>query len=400
MNKILLDKYTDLLLKCLKLDTKKYLFVSVPNFLKEFKESLDNNLKKYDLEEVYYDLVDPYKKHELLSYLDIENIYKHPMFDDSIYNKYAKLDAAFLFIRSDIPGLMEDIDPDKLKNAKLFTMKTSKYFRDLYVNDKLNWCIAGVPNDKWALEALKMSTDELWNYIFKICLVDEVSDPYTNWLNKSKNIKKYSDILNEYHFNKLHYVNSLGTDLYLELPNTHVWMGGCDNRGVFNNLPTEEVFTSPRYDKTEGIVYASKPLIYENVVIENFWIKFHEGKVIDYNAEVGYETLKSIIETDNYSSYLGECALVNYDSPINDTGVIFHETLYDENASCHLALGMGFTECLEGNVECRGKELRALGVNDSKAHVDFMIGTRDLKITGITSDGEEVLIMENGNICF
>lgn len=391
-------KYAELLLKCLKLEDKKYLFVRIPSFLEEFKGLIEDEAKNYDLKEVHFEIEEVFKKHDLLKDLDQENINKHPMFDHKEYNRYAKLDAAFLFIQSMVPNLMDDIEPKKIKDTMEHTRSTEKEFRSLYETDKLNWCIAGVPNEYWAENGLKMSLNELWELIFKVCLVEDNNNPYEEWIKKLDNLDKYAKKLNDYHFKYLKYSNSLGTNLCVYLPEGHIWACGKDRLGRIVNMPTEEIFTSPLYNKTEGIVYSSKPLLYNNVLINDFSLEFKDGKVVNINAKEGKEVLKGIIETDEYSCYLGECALVSYDSPISNTGIIFEETLYDENAACHLALGSGFNECVKDSSDKRGDELRSLGVNDAKTHVDFMIGTPDLKVIGVTYDEEEVIVMENGNI--
>lgn len=391
-------KYAKLLLQGLKVEDKKYLFISLPSFLSEFKELLLDEAKAYNLKEVYVEETDVFKKHDLMKNLDQENIYKHPMFDRSIYNKYAKLDAAFLFIQSMVPNLMDDIDAKKISDTTKYMRKTQKYFRDLYETDKLNWCIAGVPNEYWAKNGLNMSLDELWDIIYKVCLVDENSDPYVNWNNKFDMMMDRTNKLNDYHFEYLHYKNSLGTDLKVYLPDGHIWCSGRGSHGEICNLPTEELFTSPLWNKTEGIVYSTKPLFYNNVLIEDFYLKFENGKVVDFDAKVGKEVLETIINNDEYSSYLGECALVSFDSPINNTGIVFKETLYDENASCHLALGMGFSECIKDSEDKTKEELRGLGVNDANIHVDFMIGNKDLNIIGVTYDGKKIDVIRDGNI--
>ena len=397
MNKRI-EEYAELLLKCVKLEDKRYLFVEIPNFLEDFIEILKEKASKYDLIDIHFEIYDPFKKHELLVTLDQEDIYKHPMFDKSIFDKYAKLDAAFIFIQSMIPGLMDDVDSEVIKNTSLHVRKTQKYFRDLYESDKLNWCIAAVPNELWAKKGLKMSLEELWNKILDICLVSGDFKSYDKWIEKINNMIKVSDVLNNYKFEYLKYTNSLGTDLKVYLPLNHVWKTGFGSHGEICNLPTEEIFTSPDYKKTEGVVYSSKPLYYNNVLIDNFSLTFKDGKVREYHADHGEELLKTIIETDDYSCYLGECALVSYDSPINNTGIIFNETLFDENASCHLALGRGFVECLDCESELSDEELRSKGINVSNSHVDFMIGTNDLKVVGVTRDNREITIIENGNL--
>ena len=210
-------------------------------------------------------------------------------------------------------------------------------------------------------------------------------------------MEKRAKKLNEYNFDYLKYTNDLGTDLKIYLPECHIWCNGKGLHGEINNLPTEEIFTSPEYTKTEGIVYSAKPLFYNGVMIEDFYLKFSKGKVVEYDAKKGKEMLETILTTDEYSSYLGECALVSFDSPINNTGIIYKETLFDENASCHLALGMGFSECNENALDLERKDLRSIGINDSSIHVDFMIGDETLSVIGVKDDKETVII-KNGNI--
>ncbi len=398
MDKVLLKKYANLLLKGVRAMDKKYLFISMPNTISYFKDILLEEASSFDLKDIYVDETDPFKKHEYLTTMDYANLIKLPIFDKSIYNKYAKLDAAFLFIRSDIPGLMDDVDSELLKKMSLYILSTQKYFRDLYESNKLNWCIACVPNEYWAKNGLNITEEELWDKILRICLVDKTSDPYLNWLDKNIILKRYMDTLNSYHFKKLHYMNGLGTDFTIELNDTGKWISGGGDIGLFNNLPTEEVFTSPKYDSCNGIVYASKPLIYNGKLIDNFWFQFENVKVINYNAKKGLDVLKTIVETDDNSCYLGEIALVNDNSPISNTKMLFKETLYDENAACHMALGIGFAECIDTNEEITADDLLKYGVNRSKTHVDFMIGTSDMRIDGYTEDGEMITIMEDGNL--
>jgi aminopeptidase len=393
-----LYEYANLMLKCLKLEDKKYLFVTIPDYLLDFKNILEECAKNYNLNDIHFEITHPFKQHEYLINLDLENIYKTPLFDKSIYNKYAKLDSAFLFIQSMIPNLMNDVDPEILKKANLYSRSTQKYFRSLYENNLLNWCIVGVPNKYWALDGLKISLDELWNIIFDICLVTGDNTSYDKWIKKLDNMVITANTLNKYKFKYLKYSNSIGTDLTIYLPKNSLWKSGYGINNTICNLPTEEVFTSPLYNKTDGIVYSTKPLFYNNMLIDNFYLKFSDGKVVDYHAEVGEEILKSIIETDDYSCYLGECALVSYNSIINNTGIIFKETLYDENASCHLALGLGFSECLDIHDNSNIVDLREYGINVSKTHVDFMIGSADLNIIGVTEDNENIQIMLDGNI--
>ena len=213
---------------------------------------------------------------------------------------------------------------------------------------------------------------------------------------KDKKVNKIIKYLNSLNLRKLYYKNSLGTNLTIYLPEDYTFESAKDN-DVIVNMPSYEIFASPIYNKTEGIVYSSMPLCYGGSVIDGFWLRFKEGKVVEYDAKSGKELLKSIIENDSNSAYLGECALVENDSPISNMNLVFGTTLLDENASCHLALGSGFCECLKNGINYSEKELLEKGINVSKIHVDFMIGTKDLSITGVTLDNKEVSIFENGN---
>ena len=231
----------------------------------------------------------------------------------------------------------------------------------------------------------------MWDIVLKMTLCD-TEDPIKAWDEKIEKNKEIVNKLNDLKIKTLYYKNKLGTDFKISF-NDNIWCGANsknkDGNDIIVNMPTEEVFTTPNKYTANGIVYASKPLVYNSSLIDEFFIEFKNGKVINYDAKVGKEILKSIIESEN-GNYLGEVALVDKNSPINKSNILFYETLYDENASCHLALGDGFPECIKSD-----KTLEELGVNESKTHVDFMIGTNDLDIIAET-DNEKILIMKNG----
>ena len=212
------------------------------------------------------------------------------------------------------------------------------------------------------------------------------------------------DLLNSLRLKSLHYTNSLGTDLDIELPENHIWLGGSEftpeGLEFIANMPTEEVFTLPSKTGVNGKAVSSMPLNYNGNLIEQFSLTFKNGKIVDYSAEKGYETLKTMIETDEGSHCLGEVALVPYDSPISNSNILFYNTLFDENASCHLAIGKAYPVCLKHGDHMSQEELEKHGVNDSLLHVDFMIGTNDLEISGMTSDDQEVQVFKNGNFVF
>lgn len=242
--------------------------------------------------------------------------------------------------------------------------------------------------------------DKLWDTFFDICLVNE-EDTIDKWDEKIKVSDRICNKLNNLQLTELHYTNNLGTDLTIKLPSNHIWEGTKstlpNGSEILVNIPSEEVFTSPLKTGTNGIVYSSKPLIYNGKKIDDFYIKFKNGKVIDFKAKEGEEILKSIIYADETSNMLGEVALVNYNSPISKSNIIFYETLYDENASCHLALGSGFKSCIKDGLKMTKAELEETGVNESIIHIDFMIGTSDLNIEGKTRNNEKIKIFEDGN---
>ena len=223
----------------------------------------------------------------------------------------------------------------------------------------------------------------------------------TNWKNHIHNLDEHNLILNKYNFKSLHFRNSLGTDLDIELVKDHIWAGGGElsGSGVFfvPNIPTEETFTMPHNQKINGTVVSTKPLNVRGKVIPSFKLTFKDGKVIDFEATEEYDTLKTLLETDEGSKSLGEVALVSYDSPISNLNILFYNTLFDENASCHLALGNAYSMNIKGGTKMTEEELKKYGYNVSNIHVDFMFGSRDMEIVGTTYDGRQIPIFRKGN---
>ena len=309
-------------------------------------------------------------------------------------------------------------DPDGLKgiNRKFFKAAQkraiiNKPYRDA-IDNKHQWCIAAVPGEAWAKKLYpkmrkQQAIEQLWKDILLTSRADGVtfgSDPVQAWEEHNADLKDRCRYLNELKLRKLTYKASNGTDFTVELMPESRFHGGSDFtlQGVeFNpNIPSEEAFTSPDRRTANGIVYATKPLSYAGQLIENFWVRFEEGRAVEWKAEVGQDVLDYIIGQDDGSHYLGEVALVPKESPINTSGVLFYNTLFDENAACHLALGAGFNECVEGFQDLSEEELFEKGLNDSIGHTDFMIGSDDLSIDGVTEDGKTVPIFRNGTWAF
>ena len=398
----LMRKYARVLLEsCLKVEENQPLFVSFNVERLDFVRIVSEEAYKLGIKDIFFDMSDPYLKHSALKYLEVEELKKLSFWNKEMWNVYARKHAAFLMLASETPGLMKDIEPKKITEMTRFAYETRKEFKSYRDKSELAWCIAAVPTKAWADEIFKdkeNSVELLWNKIFEICSITE-EDPVKIWNEKLSLLKKRADKLNEKNFKTLIYKSSK-IDFKIDLPENHRWGSGCEKlangKEVLVNFPTEEVFTSPDCRSAEGIVYSSKPLEYQGVILDNFSIEFKDGIVTNFTAEQGEETLKEMINICENSNMLGEVALVPYDSPISNTNMVFLETLYDENAACHLALGDSFPECIK---EKGTKEelFEKYNMNNSDSHVDFMIGTKDLNIKGITHDNKEIDIFINGN---
>lgn len=403
--KELLEKYAEVLLKsCLKVEKDQPLLISGDMERIDFIRILEKKALEMGVKDIYFDISDPYLKHEALKNLEVEDLKKLTFWNREIWNVYAKKKAAFLMLTSQTPGLMKDIDPKKMSAMTKYGYETRKEFDDMRDKSELAWCIAAVPTLAWAKELYPNSSnqvEELWNKIFEICGIKE-ENPTEIWNEKINKLKVRADKLTNYEFQFLKYESSNGTNLKIGLPKNHRWASGnerlANGKEVLVNFPTEEVFTSPDCLSAEGIVYSSKPLSYQGTIIDEFNISFKEGKVVEVHAKKGEEALKAMVDICENSNMLGEVALVPYDSPISNCNQVFLETLFDENAACHLALGDSFTECIENGSKIDKKELfEEYHLNKCDSHVDFMIGTKDLKITGITKDNKEIEIFRNGN---
>lgn len=331
-----------------------------------------------------------------------------PEWKKEFYLENVRKDAAYLRLTGSDPDNLKNVDQNRIIRANKAFGNALKEYRERLMANKNVWCVASAPTKAWAKKVFPELNDEdavekLWEAILKTNRMDQ-ENPVAAVEAHKENLKKSMKFLNDNQFKILKYKNSLGTDLTIELPEKHVWLGGSDimENGVefMANLPTEEVFTLPKKDGVNGVVYSSKPLVYNGTLIDVFKLRFENGKVVDYDAEIGKEALKSLIELDEGSSFLGEVALVPYESPISQMNILFYNTLFDENASCHLALGEAYPVSIKGGENMTKEELDNEGVNSSIAHEDFMIGTDDLSIIGINKDGKEVIVFENGNFIF
>ena len=321
--------------------------------------------------------------------------------------KYLQDDGAcYISIASDKPGAMADVDSEKINAANMAYYTKMADLMSYTMNNEGQWCVIGVPSPEWAKVVFpdlpeEEAFEKLGDAIFAVTRVTEDNDPIREWEEHDRELLEHSSRMNEYDFKELHFTSELGTDLTVGLVEGHIWVaGGCSTpKGVFfdPNMPTEECFSMPLKTAVNGIVYASKPLSYNGKVIKDFWLEFKDGKVIAYDAREEKESLKQLLEFDEGSSYLGEVALVPYDSPVSKSDILFFNTLYDENAACHLALGRPYPENIKNGIGMSKEELIAHGANDSMQHEDFMFGTREMDIDGITHDGKIIPVFRKGN---
>ena len=336
-------------------------------------------------------------------YMSLRELSKVPEFTISEYRYMKKHMPSVLHIISDDPDAFKGINQNKLIKSSMNLRKKVKPFRDA-IDGRYKWCIAAVPSKEWAKKVFpgleeKDAVEALWQAILSTSRVD--GDAIGNWDKHNKSIIEYRNKLDSLDLQYLEYKASNGTDLKVELIKGIHWGGGVeltDLKKPFNpNIPSEEVFTSPRAGRVEGIVYSSKPLSYNGQLIDEFSVKFKDGKVVEVKAKKNQKLLEEMVKIDEGASMLGEVALVPYDSPIRNSGILFYETLFDENAACHLALGAGFKELLDNGASMSTEEAHKKGINDSMIHVDFMIGTKDLEIVGTSFNGKRTVIFKNGN---
>lgn len=314
--------------------------------------------------------------------------------------------ACLISVSSPHPGLLKDIDSKKVAAAQMAAGKALDETRKYTMANMVQWCIVAASNPVWAKKVFptlseEQATAKLWDAIFDSVHVGANNDPCVSWKQHTDELIKHIDQMNEYNFKELHFQNALGTDLRVGLVENHIWAGGCEKTqgGIeFNpNMPTEEIFCMPDKYNVNGRVCSSKPLNYAGKIVDQFYLDFKDGKVVNYHAEKEQDALQQLIEFDEGSCYIGEVALVPFHSPISSSNILFLNTLFDENASCHLALGRAYPMNVKGGTEMSEEELKKAGANISLTHVDFMFGTHDMSIKGIQHDGTEVDVFVNGD---
>ena len=333
-----------------------------------------------------------------------ETLTNKPNFIYDERNYFADVNGCVINIICEDPNGLKNADAHKITVSRRADMKGLTPYYDKAMANKIKWTIIAYPHKDWAklmfpdLSA-KDAYKKLGKYIAKTTRVDN-DDPVAAWERHASNLRRRCELLNAAKVKSFHYKNKLGTDVVVGMPENYVFAGGAEecNGELFNaNMPTEEIFSAPDCNHVDGTIVSAMPLCYNGKIIDGIVLKLKDGVITDFDAKTNKDILKGIIETDEGSRRLGEIALVPYDSPISKLGTLFYETLFDENASCHFAIGRAYPTCVKGGDEMDGATLKKVGINESDVHVDFMVGTKDLEITATTADGKTIDIFKDGN---
>lgn len=401
-----IEEYAKLIVEVgVNIQQDQYLMITAPIQTAYFARALTQCAYAVGAKKVYVDYVDEELNKVNYMYAPDAAFLEYPEWVAEGKRRLAEKNCAFISISASNPDLLKEIDPTRIATMQKTASMALEPFRRYSQNGDIAWCVASIPTVEWAHKVFPQATsdqdavDKLWDKIFIATRIYEES-PVEAWKAHTKMLEEKTKFLTSKKFTKLHY-RAPGTDLYVELPKGHIWQGGgsANKVGTYYvaNMPTEEIFTMPYKYGVEGTLASTKPLSYGGNLIDNFVLHFEKGRIVDFSADQGYETLKGLIETDEGSHYLGEVAIVPDDSPVSNTDIIFFNTLFDENASCHFAIGSAYPDTLEGGTKMSKEELEAAGANTSLTHVDFMVGGKNLTIEGVTESGEHLTILKEGN---
>ncbi len=403
-----LNKYAELAVKIgVNIQEGQMLVINSPVECKDFTRLIVENGFKAGASDVMVRWNDDVTNKYFYDYASMEKMSEIPDYVVAQTQYIVDKKAAVISISAPTPGLMKDVDPRKMQARNKASFEKMSFYQKHLMGNGSQWLVVAYPTKAWADKVFpndKKSFEKLLDAILMASRVTDTNNPVSDWEKHMKELADHNKKLNDYDFKYLHFKNSIGTDLKVELVEGHIWAGGGEESkgGVYfaPNIPTEETFTMPHKFGTNGKVVATKPLNYQGKLVENFYLVFEEGKVVDFGAEKEYEALKGLLELDEGSSRLGEVALISHDSPISNTNILFFNTLFDENASCHLALGNAYPMNIKGGLQMEEAELLTKGYNKSMAHVDFMFGSDDMEITGYTKDGKDVAVFKKGNFVF
>jgi aminopeptidase len=403
-----LDKYAELAVKAgVNIQKGQFLWISAPTGTEHLVRKVVKQAYLAGAGDVHVQWYDEEVKRTHYELAPNPAFEQFPEWLRAAFDSVVEKEGAFLQIEADDPDLLKGIPPERLLTFEKAKGNALESFYEAVETDRISWSIIAMPSQKWADKVFpELPVSErvpaLWNTIFKAVRINK-EDPVEEWQKHIETLQAKAAQLNEKHFWKLHY-HAPGTDLTIELPEKHLWLTGSSTNkaGItfIANMPTEEVYTVPLKNGVNGHVSSTKPLAYQGNVIEGFKLTFENGKIIKAEAETGQELLGKILETDEGAKYLGEAALVPHQSPISETGILFFNTLFDENASNHLAIGSSYPTCFEGGKSLSEEEKKAAGLNDSIVHEDFMIGSDQMDIDGIYKDGTKEAIFRKGNWAF
>lgn len=402
-----IDKFAELVVRTgVNIQENQTLVISAPIGTVEFVRLCQKKAYEFGAKEVVIKWYDDICMRDYYLYAAEEALRTPDYWRIQMSYHYSDQDAAFLSIYSDDPEVMKDVNPERMMMYRKAYAKPMEAHNARIMSNKNAWCVVSVPTEGWARKVFPDLTgpeavEKLWHAIFEVTRVNE-DDPVAAWAKHQANLNQKLDVLNSQQFSAFKYKNSLGTDLIVEMPENHIWFGGADQHipkgyDFVANMPTEEIFSAPKYNGVNGKVVASYPLVHNGKLIEGMWFVFKDGVVTDYGADTGQEILDEVFKIDEGAKRLGEIALVPYNSPISNMGILFYDTLFDENAACHFAFGKAYPVCVKGGEDMDAETLLKNGVNDSETHIDFMVGTKDLDIIGVKSDGTEVQIFHEGN---
>ncbi|MEK3936462.1 aminopeptidase [Sporosarcina sp. FSL W7-1349] len=403
-----LERYAELAVKVgVNIQPNQYLLINASTETVEFVRLIVEKAYEAGARQVFVDWVDDIVSRIRFEKAPAESFSEFPAWKVQEREQLAEKGAAFMSITSQSPDLLKGIDPARIAESQKAAGQALDRFRQLMQADKFSWTVIAAPSKAWADKVFSEFPEgdrvpALWEAIFKSVRADQ-KDPVQAWIEHDKTLHAKVDYLNEKRYRKLHY-RAPGTDLTIELPEGHLWCGaGSINeqeQPFMANMPTEEVFTVPLKTGVNGFVSSTKPLSYGGNIIDNFKITFQDGQITEVTADQGEEVLKRLVDTDEGAKYLGEVALVPHHSPISESGLLFYNTLFDENASNHLAIGSAYAFCLEGGKTMSREQLEEKGLNQSITHVDFMIGSDQMDIDGIRQDGTAEPIFRSGNWAF
>lgn len=403
-----LDQYAEVAVKCgLNIQPGQTLWINAPIHAPELVRRIARKAYEAGAKNVHVEWYDDAITRLKYDLAPDETFNEYPAWRVQAMEELAVTDGAYLWIASSDPELLKGVPTGRIAASSRANGKALAKWREMMTADKFTWSIIGAPSPEWAARVFpdkdrESAMEALWTAIFQAARITG-DDPVQGWRQHDAELHRRREMLNQKRYKKLHY-RAPGTELTVTLPDGHIWCGGSseNERGTvfFANMPTEEVFTCPLKEGTTGHVTSTMPLSYQGNLIENFTLTFENGRITDFRAEKGHDALKTLLEVDEGALYLGEVALVPHQSPISQSGIVYYNTLYDENASCHLAIGNAYAFCLENGKTMTMDERKAAGLNTSITHVDFMIGSGNLDIDGELADGTREPIFRGGGWAF